>query len=66
MLVGGLIEDQIHQDADTAAMRLSEQSIEIAEGAEPRIDIALIRHIVPKIFHGRGVDRGQPDGIDTK
>ena len=38
-------------------MRLLEQPVEIAERAEDRIDVAIVRHVVAEILHRRGEER---------
>ena len=65
MLIGGVIEDQIHDDSDASLPRFCDEAVEVGKSAEAGIDIAVIRDIVAEIHHGRRVNRGQPDGIDT-
>ena len=47
-------------------MRFLNEVVELRERAEPRIDAAIIRHVVPEIFHRRRIDRRQPDRIDAQ
>src|SRR6185369_15043408 len=66
VLIRSVVEDQIHDKAQTPAMCLPKQRIEIAQGSEAGIDIAVVVHIVAEVFHRRRIDRGEPNGIDAE
>src|SRR5919106_6989819 len=66
MLIRGVIEHQIHDHPNSTPVRFHDQTIELTQRPEPWIDGAVIRHVVPEIFHGRRINRREPDGIDSK
>jgi hypothetical protein len=47
-------------------VRLGEQPVEVGERAKRRVDAGEVRDVVAEIRHRRGIDRGQPDGVDAK
>ena len=66
MLVGGVVQHQIHNDADVALARLSNEAIEIGQGAVLRIDGPVVGDVVAKVDLRRGIDRCEPDGVDSE
>ena len=62
MLIGGVIEDQFGDDAQTAPMRLAQECLEICQCAVHRIHRAIIGNVITIIFERRGIKREQPDG----
>ena len=66
MLVGCVIQDEVHDDADAAAVGFCRETIEVLERSETRIDGAVIHDIIAEVMHGRGIERRQPDGIDVQ
>ena len=52
MLVGGVIGDKIQDHPQPARMRRRQQSVEVAQGPEQRIDAGVIGHIVAEVSHG--------------
>ena len=47
-------------------MRLLDDPVEIGEGAEARIDPAIVGHIVAEILHRRGEEGRDPDAVDAQ
>ena len=61
-----MIGDKIEDDFKVARMRLADQSIEISQRAEQRMDRGIVRHIVAEVLHRRWVNRRDPNGIDAE
>ena len=57
VLVAGVIGHEIHQDADAAGRRLAHQRVEVVEGPEGGIDVAVVRDVVAPVTVGRAGDR---------
>src|SRR3569833_573062 len=66
MMVGGVVGNEVEDQAKSTAMCLLKQSIEVFHGAEDRIDTAVVGNIVSEVGHGGGIDRRDPDGVDAK
>ena len=56
-----MIHDKIHYNADPALMCLLEKALEIIQCAEYRIDLFIIRNVIPAIMHRRFIDWREPD-----
>ncbi len=65
MLVRCVIRHKIHDYANAALPRFTDQSIKIRESAVERIDSRVIRNVIAEIHQGRRVHRANPDGIDA-
>lgn len=61
MLVGTVVEYEIHDDADIALLRFRDEFLHICHCAIRRIDATVIGNIVTIIDHRRGIDRCEPD-----
>jgi len=66
MPVGRVIQDQVHDDANAAPVGFICETVEVRERPEARIDVAVVHDIVAEVMHGRGIDRGQPDGVNVE
>jgi len=66
MLIGRVVQHQIHDDADSPLVSLLHQRVEVVERAEPGIDIDVVTDIVAEIAHWRRVDWREPDGVDVE
>jgi len=42
------------------------QPVQVAEGAEQRVDVAVVADVVAEVDHGRWVHRRQPEGVHTQ
>ena len=47
-------------------MHGSEEVIKVLHGAKEWIDVSKVFHIIAKVFHGRLVERTDPDGLDVQ
>ena len=66
MLVGRVVDHQIHHDLQTALVRFGKQLVHILQGAEQRIDILIIGNIVAVVVLRRLVDRGEPHHVHAE
>ena len=66
VLVGGMVHHHVHQHADVALVSLGDQAVEVGHGAVLGIDGFVVRNVVAEVNLRRGVDGGQPDGIDAE
>ena len=66
MLVRGVIDDQLGDDAQAAAVRLFEKALEIVEVAVDRIDGAVVGDVVAVVAQRRRIERQQPEGGDAE
>jgi len=61
-LVARVVGHKVQDDLDVQLLGAGYQRLEILHGSEEGIDALQISHIVAKVSHGRGEDRGQPGG----
>ncbi len=66
MLVGGVIQHEVQNDADTAPVGFPQEDFEVLQRAILRCDIGVIRNIIATIPVGGGEVRREPDGIDAE
>ena len=66
MLIRRVIDDQLGDDADAAAMRLVDEAIEVGERAVARVDVLVIRDVVAVVAERRRVERQQPQRVDAE
>lgn len=66
MLVGGMVNDQIHDELHPAGMDPLEQAVKVLHGAELLHDCPVIADIIAVIVVRRIIDRRAPDGIDAQ
>ena len=66
MLVGGVVDDEIDDDADAALLAAMGEFDEVAERAVARIDAVIVGDVVAVVPAGRGLERHQPDRGDAE
>ena len=66
MLIGRVVQDEVHEDANAATVRFGGETVKVRQRAETRIDVAVVHDVVAEVMHGRGIDRGQPDGVNAE
>ena len=66
MFVGAVIDDQIHDDVHISFPGFLQQSVHVLHGAEPGIDIVIIRNIISLIRQRGTVDGGEPEDVDAQ
>ena len=42
------------------------QVVEVGQGPEQRVDVAVVAHVVAEVGHRRAEDRREPDGVDAQ
>ena len=57
MLVGRVIQDEVHDNANAAAVRFSREPVEVSQRSETRINVAVVHDIVAEVMHRGGIDR---------
>ncbi len=62
VLVGGVIEDQFGDDAQTAVMGLPQKIVEILQSSVSGMDASIVGNIVTVIAQGGGIKGQHPDG----
>ena len=66
VLIGAVIDNEIHQDVHVALFGLGDQTVHVVHCAKARVDAVIIGNIVALIGKRRAVDRGEPDNIDAE
>ena len=66
MLIGGVIDDQLGDDAQPAAVGVAQEITEVLEGAVTRIDGRVMGDIVAVVPQRRGIERKKPDRRDAE
>ncbi len=61
VLVGGVVDDQVDDDADAAVVGGADHLDEVAQAAVPRVDAVVVADVVAVVAAGRGVQRGEPE-----
>ena len=62
----GVVGDEVQQDPDPALVCRGDQRVEVRQGAEHGIDVAVVGDVVAEVAHRRPEDRRQPDGVDAE
>ena len=63
VLVRAVVHHQVEEDAHALLMGLVQQFPEHVQVAEIRVDVFVVGDVVAVIRVGRGIDRGEPDGV---
>src|SRR6266516_1512638 len=66
MLVGSVIDNQLGDHAQSAAMSFSQEVLEIAKRPIGRVHIAKIRDVITVVLPRRGTKWQKPNGRDTQ
>jgi len=66
MPVGGVVDDEIDNDADAVLLGGVRELDEVAERTIGRIDVVIIGDVVAVVLAGRGLERHQPDRVDAE
>ena len=66
MLIGGVVDDEIDDDADAALPAAMGEFDEVAERAVARIDAVIVGDVVAVVLAGRRLKRHQPDRGDAE
>ena len=66
VLVGGVVEDHVEDDADLPIFSFGYDAVEVGEGSVLGIDCFVVGDIVAEVDLGGRVHWGDPDGVDAK
>ena len=66
MLVGGVIQHQLNDDADSAVMGRFQKRLEIIERAVVWVDGVVVRDVVAIVAQRGGKERHEPEGVDAQ
>ena len=66
VLVAGVVDDELADDADVALVGLVHQALEVRERAVVRVDRVVVRDVVAVVLQGRGVVGQEPQAGDAQ
>ena len=66
MLIRGVVDDQLGDDPNVAAVRLGDEAIEVRERAVGRMHVLVVGDVVPVVAQRRGIERQEPEGVDPE
>jgi hypothetical protein len=66
VLVGGVVDDEVHDELHAALVDGAEQGVEVGERAERRVDALVVGDVVARVVLRRGVHRREPDHVDAE
>ena len=66
VLVGGVVDDELGDDAQAAPLGFLDEAAKILHRAEIGIDVAVVGDVVAVVAAGRGVERQQPQRGDAE
>ena len=66
MLVGRVIDDEVHHELDAARVEPLEQLVEVVQRPEHRLDVLVVADVVAGVVLRRGVDRRQPYDVHAE
>ena len=66
VLIGAMIDDEIHQHIHAPLLRLGEQFIKLFHCAELFRDLVVIGNVISLVYKRRLIDRGKPDNVNSQ
>ena len=66
MLIRRVVQDQLDDDAQTAAVRLLQEVGEVLQRPVARMDARVVRDVIPIVAERRGVHRLQPQAVHAE
>ena len=66
MLIAGVVDNKIHNNADVPLFCFCNEGIHILQRTIIGVDIAVIADIIAVILIGRRINRRKPQGADTE
>ena len=66
VLIRGVVAHELVDDADASPVRLPDEVVDIAQRAEHRVDVVVVRDVVPVITQRRRIKRQQPERVDAQ
>jgi len=66
VLVRGVGEHEVGDDLQAEGVGAFDQAVEIGQGPEHRVDVAIVGDVIAEILHRRGEEGAEPDGVDAE
>ena len=66
MLVRGVIDHEVKNDANTSLLALRDQLVHVGQRAIMGVHVFIVRHVIAEIDLGRRKHGREPDGIDAQ
>lgn len=63
VLITGMIDDKIHDELHPSVVHLGDETVDVGERAELRMDRLIVGNVVAVVDEWGSVDRRQPDSI---
>ena len=63
VLVGGVIDDQVHNDFEAQGVGLVQHLLKLCQRAVVGVDVAVVGHVVAVVGVGGGIEGAEPDGV---
>ena len=64
--VRGVVGDDVGDELDARGVQRGGHLVEVRQGAELGVHVAVVVDVVAAVGEGRGVERGEPDGVDPE
>jgi hypothetical protein len=61
-----VVRHQVDEDPQAEGVRLGDQRVGVREGAELRVDVAVVGDVVPTVEQRGRVPRADPDRVDAE
>ena len=62
----GVVGDDVDDESDPVGVQGVDEPVEVRQGPQSRVDIAVVVDVVAAVGQGRGVEGAQPDGIHAQ
>ncbi len=66
VLVGGVVDDQVHHQLHAALVQARDQVVEVGQTAEQRVDVLVVGDVIAVVVLWGTVGRGQPHDVDAE
>ena len=66
MLVAGVVDDEVHDQAHAATVQSLDESVEVGQGSEEGVDVLVIGDVVAVVVLRGAVDGAEPHDVDTQ
>ena len=66
VLIGRVVWHQVHDDLHAAAVSILQHRIEVGQGTEEGVHLAVVCNVVPAVGLRRLIKRRQPDGVHSQ
>ena len=61
-----MVRHHVHDEPDPGPVQRGDHLVELLEGADLRIHVAVVIHVVAAVGEGRGIEGAQPHRIDPE